>query len=87
MKKELSRLVRYDVYRGSKVTILVRQREESEARDPVYCVRLQGSGRYGRRHYVCSETLYRLFEMHEITMATNEAREVLEEPEEYTFIQ
>ena len=85
MKKELSRLVRYDVYRGSKISILVRQPDRSE--DPVYCVRLQGLGRYGRRHYVCSDTLYRLFKMHEITMPTNETQEVLEEPDECGYIQ
>jgi hypothetical protein len=89
MAKKLSRHVRYDFYRGDRMTILVRVRDDtSDDLSPVYCVRLQTKDCcLSRRHYVCHSTLFRLFERYGMTMATVESEEVLEEPEEYGFVQ
>jgi hypothetical protein len=93
MAKKLSRHVRYDVYRGDRMTILVRLRNESSLdhdlpNSTVYCVRLQTKDCcLSRRHYVCHSTLFRLFERYGMTMATSESEEILEEPEEYGYVQ
>jgi hypothetical protein len=84
---KLSRLVTYDVFKGSKISILVRQQNKNERQD-VYCIRLRSDQCHlGSRHYVCRKTLLKLFEMKKMTMATAETEEVLEQPDSYCYIQ
>jgi hypothetical protein len=89
MSKKLSSHVRHEVYRGDRITILLRERDESgDDLPPVYFVRLRRNDScLSKRRWVCHNTLFRLFERYGMTTATAESEEILEEPEEYGCVQ